>query len=278
MELNGIGEWSEDKLDIIAKYATPYMNIMSTQYFHAHYIDGFCGAGFHLRKTGGDVVDGSPLRVLKVAKPFTSYYFIDSDRKKTDILNEICEEKFSDRKIEVINGDCNKVLMQLLPKFSWKNYDRLFCLLDPYGLHLQWDVVKEMGNMGIVDLLLHFPIMDMNRNAIWRNPDKIPQDGIERMNSFWGDETWKDIAYKESPQQDMFGSPAQQKQSNEAIVEAFRKRLKKCAKFKYVPKPIPLKNSRNAVIYYLFFASQNKIANKIAKDVLENTEQKHDRF
>ena len=118
--------------------------------------------------------------------------------------------------------------------------------------------------MGIVDLILHFPIMDINRNAIWKNPDQVPQDGIDRMNSFWGDATWRDIAYKESPQQNLFGVPPKEKQENEMISGAFKKRLIEHGKFKYVPNPIPLKNSKNAVIYYLFFASQNRTANKIA--------------
>ena len=63
--------------------------------------------------------------------------------------------------------------MKILPKFSYKNWDRLFCLLDPYGLHLNWEVMEKMGSMDIVDLIVHFPIMDINRNAIWHIPLKL---------------------------------------------------------------------------------------------------------
>jgi hypothetical protein len=46
-------------------------------------------------------------------------------------------------------------------------------LLDPYGLHLNWEVIQAAGNMKSIDLFVNFPIMDINRNALWRNPDGI---------------------------------------------------------------------------------------------------------
>ena len=42
----------------------------------------------------------------------------------------------------------------------------LFCLLDPYGLHLDWEVMRTAGELGTIDMFLNFPIMDMNRNAL----------------------------------------------------------------------------------------------------------------
>jgi len=87
------------------------------------------------------------------------------------------------------------------------------------------------------------------------------------MNRFWGDESWKNAAYIEHPQREMFGSQPIIKQSNEAIVEAFRDRLRKIAGFAYVPQPLPMRNSMNAVVYYLFFASQKPVAEKIIKEL-----------
>ena len=56
------------------------------------------------------------------------------------------------------------------------------------GLDLDWNVILQAGQSGAVDMFLNFPVMDMNRNAIWRNPDKAPTGGVDRMNKFWGDE------------------------------------------------------------------------------------------
>ena len=58
------------------------------------------------------------------------------------------------------------------------------------------------------------------------------------------------------------------------VVEAYRERLKKVAGFKYVPKPIPMRNTKGPVIYYLFFASPNATANKIV-DYIFNKYRNH---
>jgi len=34
----------------------------------------------------------------------------------------------------------------LLPTIRYANYNRALCLLDPYGLHLDWDVIYQAGN------------------------------------------------------------------------------------------------------------------------------------
>jgi hypothetical protein len=65
-------------------------------------------------------------------------------------------------------------------------------------------------------MFVNFPVMDMNRNAIWRNPDQVPKSGIERMNRFWGDESWRQAAYGESPQGNLFGAEMV-KQGNEQV-------------------------------------------------------------
>jgi len=59
----------------------------------------------------------------------------------------------------------------------------------------------------------------------------------------------------------------QQKATNEEVAEAFRKRLQEIGGFRYVPKPMPMRNSNGAIVYYLFFAAQNQTADKIVKAI-----------
>ncbi len=58
-----------------------------------------------------------------------------------------------------------------------------------------------------------------------------------------------------------------EKRSNDEVAEAFRNRLEEVAGFKYVPKPVPMRNSTGAVVYYLYFASPNKTGAKIVGDI-----------
>ena len=102
----------------------------------------------------------------------------------------------------------------------------------------------------------------MNRNALWKCKNASPAN-IERMNAFWGDDSWRDVAYRTDTT--LFGEP--EKQPNEVIAEAFRERLRKVAGFKHVPEPAPMRHSKGATLYYLFFAAQQPAAGKIVTDI-----------
>jgi hypothetical protein len=43
--------------------------------------------------------------------------------------------------------------------------------------------------------------------------------------------------------------------------------LRNVAGFNVVPEPLPMKNSKNAVVYYLFFASPKEVAQTIINDI-----------
>jgi three-Cys-motif partner protein len=113
--------------------------------------------------------------------------------------------------------------------------------------------------------------MDMNMNILWNNPDKVEQAQISRMNAFWGDESWRTAAYEK--QQGLFYT-IEEKTSNWVIANAFRKRLKDIAGFGNVPEPIPMRNTRGSIVYYLFFASPKEVAGKIVRDIFDKYKNK----
>ena len=67
----------------------------------------------------------------------------------------------------------------------------------------------------------------------------------------------------------LFGKTRPKKVSNEEVVAAFRQRLKDVAGFEHVLDPMPMRNSKNAVVYYLFFASQKPVAASIVQDIFK---------
>jgi three-Cys-motif partner protein len=263
-----IGYWSELKLEIIEKYGAAYTKAFrNAPNLRKYYIDAFSGAGVHVSRRTKEEIEGSPARALRVVPPFDGFHFIDMDADKTAHLKKLCKGR-SD--VHIHTGDASSYLTrQLLPTIQFERFNRALCLLDPYGLHLDWEVILQAGRSRAVDMFLNFPVMDMNRNAFWRNFEHVPQDGIERMTRFWGDESWKRVVYAESPQQDFFSDPRLIKQSNEEIVNAFRDRLQKVAGFSFVPEPLPMRNSNKAVVYYLFFASQKPVAERIIYDIFK---------
>jgi three-Cys-motif partner protein len=253
------------KLDIIRDYAKAYSTIFSAEKqsrFSHVYIDAFAGAGFHLSKTTGQEVEGSPVIAVNTQPPFREYHFIDLDGLKVQNLHSTFGQRPD---IQIHHGDCNRIMLEeVLPRVLWKDYRRGLCLLDPYGLHLNWEVIYTAGQMKTIDLFLNFPIMDMNLNVFWHHPEGVDEADITRMNAFWGDGSWRDVAYEPVPT--LFG-PKDEKTDNEAIAEAFRVRLHDVAGFANVPEPIPMRNTKGAIVYYLFFASPKPVAQHIVTDV-----------
>lgn len=266
-KVDEIGIWSEVKLEIVKKYASAYSKVMRNQKVirSYYYIDAFAGAGVHLSKTSREYVLGSPANALLVEPAFNGYYFIDLDGDKAALLREISKDHPN---VKVYEGDCNKILSeQLFPSLKYQDYKRALCLLDPYGLHIQWEVVKLAGQSQAIEIFLNFPIMDMNRNILRSNPDKVKPEQIERMNAFWGDESWRKAAYASPPR--LF-EDHEEKTTNEAVVKAFRDRLISVAGFKYVPEALPMRNSKGAVVYYLLFASPNETGGKIVREIFNS--------
>ena len=268
MEFDKIGYWSELKLEIIRKYAQAYSTILSKQRLKHMYVDGFSGAGEHISRATGEVIPGSPLNALHLDPPFSEYFLIDLDGEKVDHLRCLVGK---DSHVHVLEGDCNRRLLEdVFPNIRYQDYRRGLCLLDPYGLHLDWEVIATAGEMKSLEIFLNFPIMDMNRNVLWRSNEGPTPDHTERMTRFWGDESWKGVAYREERQLSLFGELRLEKQSNEVIAEAFRIRLQEVAGFGFVPQPVPMRNTKGAVVYYLFFASQNATGDKIVNEIFSN--------
>jgi len=263
-----IGYWSEIKLDIVRQYALQYSRILTGQrnpeLYHV-YIDAFAGPGKHISRTTKGFVPGSPQIALDIKPAFKEYYFIDIDSYKVAELKEIVSSR---PEAHVLEGDCNsKLLIEVFPKVRYEDYRRGLCLLDPYGLDLNWEVIEAAGRMKSIDMFLNFPVLDINRNVLWRKPEGVDHADISRMNAFWGDESWKNIAYRQTP--NLFGEVWEIKESNRTIALAFRKRLQEVAEFAHVSQPLPMRNTKGATVYYLFFASQQQVADNIIRHIFD---------
>lgn len=266
-----IGYWSEVKLDIVRNYASAYSTILSKQKMIKNhlYIDAFAGAGQHISKRTGDFIAGSPLNALAVRPPFKEIHLIDLHGGKVEELRQLVDNQ---KGVFIYEGDSNDVLLQqVFPKCRYEDYNRALCLLDPYGLNVDWNVLQTAGQMKSIEVFYNFMIMDANMNVLRHNPENVDASQIERMDKVWGDRSWWDAAYRMTPT--LFGD-IEEKEDNKAVAEAFRKRLQKVAGFKYVPHPMPMRNDKGSIVYYLFFASPNSTGADIIEDIFNKYRKK----
>lgn len=266
-EYDIIGPWTEVKLDILREYAGPYSKILTSSGFYHLYIDAYAAGGAHVSRKTGEVVPGSPLVALSTKPPFREYHFIDANQSRVDQLRHYAGQRTD---IHVHCGDCNEVLIRdVFPLARYEDRKRALCLLDPYNIDLSWNVLAAAGSMRSIEIFVNFMVMDMNMNVLLRDPARAEAAQIARMDRFWGDGSWREVAYELSRQGNLFGGPEQVKveSANERIAEAYRRRLIDVAGFAYAPQPLRFVNSLGATIYYLFFASPNKTGNRIVEDI-----------
>lgn len=194
-----IGYWSEVKLDIVRKYASAYSAIMSAhpEIKRYIYIDAFAGSGKHVSRSTGEFIPGSPLNALNITPSFNEIHLIDLDGGK---VAELQRQIGSRQDVFFYGGDANEVLLdKVFPRCRYEDFNRALCLLDPYALNVDWNVLQTAGRMGSIEIFYNFMIMDANRNVLWRNPDKVAPEQAVRMDKVWGDHSWREAAYIGKP-------------------------------------------------------------------------------
>ena len=263
-EPDEIGEWSEQKIRIVSKYAQAYSTILSQQPFLKHYyIDGFTGGGIALRKVTKEPVETTAKRILAIEPPFVGYHLIDADAAKAAAMQLAC----GIRSNAIAHcGDANTLLPPIFDTIRYDRYLRALCFLDPYKIMLSWDVLVAAAKTNAIEIFLHFPTGDIQRNVLRHDQASVDPDAVARMNAMWGDDSWRKVAFTEMP--NLFGTHLE-KQPIDSLLSAFTERLKKVAGFKHVSVPVAMRNKTNAIIYHLIFATPNGTGLRIANGILK---------
>lgn len=275
-----IGRWSEEKLDLLAKYLKAYSVIMNEQkksWLRAYYyIDAFAGSVRPRAKEDEQrYIDGSPLRALQTDPKFDGYWFIDVSSRRVERVQGLREE-FPNCAVDVHLGDCNEVLCRtIVPKLPYSSKQRAFVFLDPYGLQVDWETVRELANTRTCDIFVNFSVMGVTR--LLPRDQAPPPEVIDQLNKVMGSTDWINQIYREPSevQLGLFGSPAEPTSSRETIpaewlASLYTEQLRSL--FAYVSKPVLMRNSTNSVLYALCLASHNQTAIKITNDIFKRHE------
>jgi len=190
VEYDEIGIWSEVKLAIVREYAAAYSKIMEgtrrdrISRMRWIYIDAYAGPGYHLSKTTGETVEGSPLIALNTEPPFHEYHFIDTEPAREQQLRALAGDR---QDVYTYTEDCNTVLLRdVFPRAKRNDYRRALCLLDPYNINLTWEVIEAAGKSGSIEIFLNFMIMDINRNALRKRMENSLQSKVDQLTRLVG--------------------------------------------------------------------------------------------
>jgi three-Cys-motif partner protein len=273
-QIDEIGSWSEDKLELLRKYLEAYTKIMKGQDWCRkgyHYIDAFAGTGRPKARDEERYIDGSPRVALKIRNPFNSYTFIEIEDWRIKKLENLKKE-FPDRDIRIEQGDCNKIITKkIVHEIRFENFNRGIIFLDPFSMDIEWNTIELIAKAGALEIFLNFPLMAINRSVLVKNGYKLTDPKIQRMNRFWGTTEWREEVYKTEPtlfpfQQDIKKTP----RASKKIAALFKARLNEV--FSEVTDPVVMTNSTNVPLYCLIFAGHTPLGKRIAQDIFKHYE------
>ena len=268
-----VGPWSEHKYDAQGLYLPAYTRIMNRQRGWCrggfHYVDAFSGTGQPKARDEDRYVKGSPRIALDLDAPFDSYTFIEKVPWRAARLRELRAE-YPNRRIEVVEGDCNEVLTQRITPVVRKEFAaRGFVFLDPFGTELAWQTIEAVAETGALETIINLPTMAFNRAGLPRDPNSLTAERVRAMNRVWGDESWYDLFYEE--RRGLWGTHVVKAAPTSALRLGYLFKEHRLSKvFRHVTDPLVIRNTRDLPIYCLLFAGHNATGAKIAAQVFRN--------
>jgi len=219
--------------------------------------------------------DGSARIALQTQPPFDKYVFIEKDPAKCEVLEDL-KASFpeSARKIDIRNGDANTCIASMCsPRRDWTRH-RAVMFLDPFGMQVGWKTIELIAATRAIDLWYLFPIGSVNRLL----ERKQCQHGgfADCLDRTLGARDWRDVFYKRSVEQALFGSGFDSLEKDASFEEIGRyivTRLKTVFAG-VVEVPYVLRNSKSAPLFMLCFVVGNPNpkalgpALTIARDIL----------
>lgn len=255
---NGIGEWSEIKLQCIKKYLGAYTNIMHYGRFPEFYfLDLFASEGICRSRKTDKLMQGSPLISLSVKPSFSRYFFCELDKEKIRVLQNIRDESPLKNKIEIFDGDCNEKVDEMLA--SIKISTPFIALLDPQAGDLHWSTIEKISKFNKSEILINFPFgMAINRYMPLSEGGDLTVDLKNKLNEIFGNDKWE-LIYKERIKNSIGPDEARKKYLKLYLTELISLGYKY-----YAVKD--LRNSKNAHLYYLIFGTKNRKGLEKMKD------------
>lgn len=271
------GPWTIEKLNILSNYLDFYTTALKNLPFQLMYIDAFAGTGKILigDQEEYEEIDGSARLALQSKGEFAEYIFIEKKKSFAKELKEMVEHDFPEKKkrVKIEKGDCNSVLLDICKKVNWRNV-RAVLFIDPYAADIKWETLQAIAATGAIDVWYLFPFHAANR--MMTRSGEMDSTWITKLNSIFGDDSWKNRFYHADPQMNLFGTTEVVKEvRTEALKEYIEERLGSVFA-KVSNNSRVLFNRKNSPLFLFCFAVSNKtpkaigLALKVANYILKD--------
>jgi len=254
LPMRSAGEWAAIKLDYLARYINVFETAMRGKWSIRNYIDLMAGPGKNRIRETDAVLLGSPLLALTTKYAFTGYFFADLSDENTTALDKRCSASpFYDR-VHIHPCDCNEIVREIVAQLKRDDRNSLnLAFLDPEGFELEWQTIAQLATVRRMDLIINYPQGGLNRQmalSFQSNEETI----VDR---FFGDPEWRTI-FAKHPNKENF--------VHRELMDHYKQKLQRLGypdvrrDDETGDEPL-IRNSKNAPLYRLLFASKSKLGN-----------------
>lgn len=258
-------EYARDKLYALQAYLYMARNAMKNRPWYAfNYIDLQAGPGKN--RINDQIHLGSPLIALTIRPPFTHYWFNEIDSHYADVLQARVSQSPLLPHVRIFRADANETVDPVVGAITamdkeaketgkWSTFNIAF--LDPEGLEINWETVRQLASVPRMDLIINFSTVGINRN-FQQHPDVVDR--------FFGGNDWRNL--------DGLGDSTLRRRQ---LINLYRKHLED---FGYhiasdetlAYHDISMRNSKNAEVYSLIFASKHQLGDDFWRKVKDQIE------
>ena len=270
-----VGPWAKEKLNSLGAYLDYYTKRLKNQAWckARWYVDAFAGPGLSpvrqskksepryaglLAGLADDAIEpeaieyikGSPRVALELTNPFDHYIFIESDPERVSELESLKTEFSRSRAIQVVSGDANERLLELLSQpINWRS-NKGVVFLDPFGMQVPWSTIERIGKTNGLETIINFP-WAMAINRLLMKSGDIPIAWQRRLDLTLGSSDWRDLVYEQ--RSDLLGTQrVKREDATQRMLSWFNTRLKEA--FGHASDAQLIKNTRGNPLYYLIWA------------------------
>lgn len=261
------------KLSMVQGYLTAFTTALRGK-FELWYIDAFAGTGERTVRTSASpatlLEDETPERIerrrgsaqiaIDTKPEFSRLVFMDRKPKHCDALLRLAET-YPGRRIDVLRGDANDEIRKLLKSHRWSG-TRAVMFLDPYGMSVAWETLKEIQSTEAIDVWYLVTLAGLFRQAT-KKESALESNKAAAISRMLGNDDWRQEWYRPPDTLDLFGHAEGRRTADVPEIEAYvRKRLKEV--FPTVLPPLTLRNDKRVPTFSLFFAVSNPDPRAIA--------------
>jgi three-Cys-motif partner protein len=261
------GWWTEQKLDILSDYLAAFSKA-SQKAGTTVYLDLFAGQAENVsRERSGHTIRGSAKRALDVRPPLSVLRFFELPANASG-LEQTLRAEYPDRNFEVVPGDCNTTIRQVLTELSGLRWAPTFAFLDQQSTEVRWSTLAQLAS---------HKIQNKTKTELWllcasgliprglKIRQELDTTVIERLNTMFNTDIWMQAL--EATRNNLLTG----QQFRAELTNLMRWQMENELGYKKT-RSFEVKNTSGREIFDMIFATDHDVGDKIMKSVYQKAE------